>query len=98
MRSVVSQRAASHPAAFMAAFQFPSPKLKYLKKPSMHRFEMSPAARASFCRRVRLPLGSRSGISAVAGLPQRSARVMPTSQSTTVWNIINNTNHGLAQP
>ena len=98
IRSAVSQRAASKPVAVMAAFQLSSPKLKYLKNARSARFETSPAARATFWDRVRGPCGSRSGTGSLEGFPHRPASVMPTAQSTTVWNIISRMNHGLAHP
>ena len=98
IRSAVSQRAVSRPEDVITAFQLSSPKLKYLKNARSARFETSPAARAIFWARVRVPRGSRSGTGALAGRPQRPASVMPTAQSTTVWNIISRMNHGLAHP
>ena len=67
IRSAVSQRADSQPAADRAAFQLSTPKLKYLKKPRSARFETRPLARASFCANERGEWGSSRGTSAVGG-------------------------------
>src|SRR5678816_1150055 len=83
-RSEVSSAAASAPSARTSAFQESTPKLKYLKKPSSERFDITEATSAARWIRLREPPGTRARISRPNGHQRSVACTSPAYQSMAV--------------